>query len=136
MSLNRICIQGRMTKDPELRYTNSGKAVTSFTLAVDRDRKDGGVDYVDCTAWDKTAEFAVQYFGKGSQAVVDGRLQFRDWKDKNGNNRRNAEVQVEHIYFCGSKKDAAEGSYGEPTDYAEPGNGFQEISDSEECLPF
>jgi single-strand DNA-binding protein len=139
MALNRITLQGRITKDIELRYTNSGKAVTSFTIAVDRDRKDAsgnrGVDFVDCTIWDKGAEFAAQYFSKGSQAVVDGRLQFREWKDKDGNNRRNAEVLVENIYFCGSK---AENTSAAPTGYGAQVSeqaGFQEIKDDGD-LPF
>ena len=145
MALNRITLQGRITKDIELRYTNSGKAVTSFTIAVDRDRKDAngdrGVDFVDCTAWEKTAEFAAQYFGKGSQTVVDGRLQFRKWKDKDGNNRRNAEVLVAYMYFCGSK---AENASAAPTGYgvqdngygAPAGGGFQEVQDNDGDLPF
>ena len=139
MALNRIAIQGRITKDIELRYTNSGKAVTSFTLAVDRDRKDAngnrGVDFIDCTVWEKGAEFAAQYFGKGSQAVVDGRLQFREWKDNNGNNRRNAEVLVENVYFCGSKAEnnasAAPAGYG-----VQDNGGFTEVADEEGDLPF
>lgn len=139
MALNRIAIQGRITKDIELRYTNSGKAVTSFTLAVDRDRKDAngnrGVDFIDCTVWEKGAEFAAQYFGKGSQAVVDGRLQFREWKDNNGNNRRNAEVLVENMYFCGSKAEnnasAAPAGYG-----VQDNGGFTEVADEEGDLPF
>ena len=145
MALNRIAIQGRITKDIELRYTNSGKAVTSFTLAVDRDRKDAngnrGVDFIDCTVWEKGAEFAAQYFGKGSQAVVDGRLQFREWKDNNGNNRRNAEVLVENMYFCGSKAEnsasAAPTGSNESTGYGEPaGGGFEEVSEDDGDLPF
>ena len=141
MALNRITLQGRMTKDLELRCTNSGKSVTSFTLAVDRDRKDSsgnrGVDFVDCTIWDKGAEFACQYFGKGSQAVVDGRLQFREWKDKDGNNRRNAEVLVENIYFCGSKAENSAPAFDTTGGYGVQNNGgFTEIADQEGDLPF
>ena len=144
MALNLIAIQGRITKDIELRYTNSGKAVTSFTLAVDRDRKDAngnrGVDFIDCTVWEKGAEFAAQYFGKGSQAVVDGRLQFREWKDNNGNNRRNAEVLVENMYFCGSKAEnnasAAPAGYGVQDNGVQDNGGFTEVADEEGDLPF
>ena len=108
MSLNHITIMGRFTKDPELRRTNSGTAVASFTLAVDRDfsGKDAEkeTDFIDCTAWRHTAEFVSQYFGKGRMAVVAGRLQMRSWTDKDGNKRRNAEVVADNVYFADSKK--------------------------------
>lgn len=107
--LNRIIIMGRMTKDPELRRTNSGTAVASFTLAVDRDMKnqDGSrsTDFIDCVAWKGAAEFVSKYFGKGRMAVVDGRLQMRDWTDRDGNKRRSAEVVVSSMYFGDSKKE-------------------------------
>ena len=109
MSLNHICIMGRMTKDPELRRTGSGVAVTSFTLAVDRDYnpKDGGekeTDFIDCNAWRNTAEFIERNFHKGSMAIVSGRLQIRNWVDKDSNKRRSAEVVVDSVYFGESKK--------------------------------
>jgi len=101
---------GRLTKNPELRSTQSGRAVTSFTLAVDRDFKseDGRTetDFIDCVAWQNTAEFIYKYFQKGNMAAVSGRLQLRDWTDKDGNKRRRAEVLVDHVYFGGSKKDS------------------------------
>lgn len=107
--LNKIVIQGRMVRDPELRRTNSGVAVTSFTLAVDRDFKDQsgekGTDFIDCVAWKGAAEFVNSYFAKGRMAIVEGRLQFRDWQDKQGNKRRNAEIVTEHIWFGDSKRD-------------------------------
>lgn len=103
MSLNRIIIMGRLTKEPELRRTNSGKPVTSFTLAVDRDFAKGEVDFIDCVAWNNTAEFVNSYFDKGRMAVVSGRLQLRDWTDKNGNKRKNAEVIADNVYFGDSK---------------------------------
>lgn len=107
--LNHITIMGRMTKDPELRRTGSGVAVTSFCLAVDRDfnPKDGGekeTDFIDCNAWRSTAEFVAKYFTKGSMAIVSGRLQIRNWTDKEGNKRRNAEVVADSVYFGDSKK--------------------------------
>lgn len=112
MSLNRIDVMGRMVSDPELRRTNSGVAVTSFTLAVDRDyTKDGAekeTDFIDCVAWKNTAEFVSKYFGKGRVAVVSGRLQIRSWTDKDGNKRRNAEVVADNVYFGDSKKDAGD----------------------------
>lgn len=111
--LNHITIMGRLVRDPELRYTQNQTPVASFTVAVDRDfsGRDGGekqTDFIDCTAWRGTAEFVNKYFAKGSMAVVSGRLQMRDWTDKDGNKRRNAEVVAENIYFGESKKpDAA-----------------------------
>ena len=107
--LNHITIMGRFVRDPELRRTGSGVAVTSFTLAVDRDYnpKDGGekeVDFIDCNAWRNTGEFVSKYFSKGSMAVVSGRLQIRNWTDKDGNKRRNAEVVADSVYFGDSKK--------------------------------
>lgn len=111
--LNHITIMGRMTRDPELRRTNSGTAVTSFRLAVERDfaPKDGGereVDFIDCVAWRGAAEFASRYFSKGSMAVVSGRLQMRNWTDKEGNKRVSAEVAAENIYFGESRKQSGE----------------------------
>lgn len=97
--LNRIDIMGRMTRDPELRYTQNQTAVTSFTLAVDRDGKDAGTDFIECIAWKGTAEFVQKFFTKGSMAVVSGRLQIRDWQDKDGNKRRSAEVVANSVYF-------------------------------------
>lgn len=110
--LNHITIMGRMVSDPELRRINSGVAVTSFTLAVDRDyTKDGAekeTDFIDCVAWKNTAEFVSKYFGKGRMAVASGRLQIRSWTDKDGNKRRNAEVVADNVYFADSKKDAGD----------------------------
>lgn len=107
--LNHITIMGRLVRDPELRYTSSQTPVASFTLAVDRDfaSRDGGerqTDFIDCVAWRQSAEFVNKYFTKGSMAVVAGRLQIRDWNDRDGNKRRSAEVVVENIYFGESKR--------------------------------
>lgn len=108
--LNHIVIMGRMTRDPELRRTASGTAVASFTLAVDRDfaAKDAQreTDFIDCVAWRSTGEFVSKYFSKGRMAVVSGRLLIRPWTDKDGNNRRSAEVVVENIYFGDSRRAA------------------------------
>lgn len=108
--LNNIVIMGRLTKDPELRRTNSGVPVASFTLACDRDfsNKESGekeVDFIDVVAWRSTAEFVSRYFTKGRMAVASGRLQIRTWTDKDGNKRRNAEVHAENVYFADSKKE-------------------------------
>ena len=117
--LNHIVIMGRLTRDPELRRTGSGVAVTSFSLAVDRDfgPKDGGekeADFIDIVAWRSTAEFVSRYFTKGRMAVVSGRLQIRSWTDKDGNKRRTAEVVADNVYFGDSKRDSESGnsSYG------------------------
>lgn len=106
--LNHIDIMGRLTKDVELRRTNSGTAVASFTLAVERDFGQNGqkeTDFIDCVAWGKTGEFAEKYFSKGKMMIASGRLQIRSWTDKNDNKRKNAEVNVENIYFGESKTD-------------------------------
>lgn len=128
--LNKIILAGRLTRDPEIRYTQSQKAVTTFTLAVERDYAPKGeekqTDFIDCVAW-TSAEFISKYFQKGSMAIVAGRLQLRDWTDKEGNKRRNAEVNVESIYFGGSKKEGTQANV-EPK--------FEELQDDEEELPF
>ena len=108
--LNHITIMGRLTRDPELRRTGSGVAVASFTLAVDRDfsPKDGGereTDFIDCVAWRQTGEFVSKYFTKGRMAVVSGRLQIRNWNDKDGNKRRSAEVVADNVYFGDSRRE-------------------------------
>lgn len=107
--LNHIVVMGRLTRDPELRKTAAGVSVTSFSVAVDRDfsQQDGQkeTDFLDVVAWRSTAEFAAKYFTKGRMAVVSGRLQIRNWEDKDGNKRRTAEILAENIYFGGSKKE-------------------------------
>ena len=119
--LNHITIMGRLTRDPELRRTGSGIAVTSFTVAVDRDfgGRDGGekeTDFIDCVAWRQTGEFVSKYFTKGSMIVVSGRLQIRNWNDKDGNKRRSAEVVADNVYFGESKRSSDAGSaYGGST---------------------
>lgn len=126
--LNHIVIMGRLTAAPELRYTQQNTPVASFTLAVDRDYQQGGsekqTDFIPCVAWRGTAEFVSKYFSKGSMAAVSGRLQLRDWTDKDGNKRRTAEVVAESVYFGESKKRDAS-----------PDVPFEEIPDDGE-LPF
>ena len=153
--LNRIIIMGRLVRDPELRTTQSGTPVTSFTLAVDRDFKsrDSGeksTDFIDVVAWRQTAEFVCKYFTKGRMAVAEGRLQIREWKDRDGNNRRTAEVVADNVYFGDSRRDAeGAGSYSAPSaygsapayggGYAQPSHepsGFAEIDDQDGDLPF
>ncbi|HHU22028.1 MAG TPA: single-stranded DNA-binding protein [Clostridiales bacterium] len=141
--LNHITIMGRLTRDPELRYTQNQIPVASFTLAVDRDyvSRDSGekqTDFIDCVAWRSTAEFVSKYFFKGSMAVVAGRLQIRDWTDREGGKRRSAEVVVENIYFGESKRsrdgNEASGSSFQPDAYG--GSAFAELDDDEDDLPF
>ena len=140
--LNKIFIMGRLTRDPELRRTQSGTPVTSFSLAVDRDFKSQSgekeTDFIDVVAWRSTAEFVAKYFTKGRMAVVEGRLQMRDWTDKDGNKRRSAEVIVNSIYFGDSKKDgdSSTGNYraaGAPVDVS--ASDFTDVEDDGE-LPF
>ena len=106
--LNVAIIMGRLTRDPELRRTNSGKPVASFTVAVDRDfapqGQDKETDFIDCVAWNATAEFVSKYFSKGSMVVVNGRLQIRSWTDNDGNKRRTAEIIANNCYFGESKR--------------------------------
>ena len=116
--LNHITIMGRLVRDPELRRTGSGIAVASFTVAVDRDfsGRDGGekeTDFIDCVAWRQTGEFVSKYFAKGTMIVVSGRLQIRNWTEKDGNKRRTAEVVADNCYFGDSRRESEGGnSYG------------------------
>ena len=159
--LNHITIMGRLVRDPELRRTGSGIAVTSFTVAVDRDfgGRDGGekeTDFIDCVAWRQTGEFVSKYFAKGRMAVVSGRLQIRGWTDKDGNKRRSAEVVADNVYFGDSKRDGdgaysanagsnpgntysapAGGSFGSYTAPASaPASDFAMLEDDDAQLPF
>ena len=145
--LNHIVIMGRLVQNPELRRTGSGVAVTSFTLAVDRDFKtEGGekeTDFLDCVAWRATGEFAAKYFKKGSMAVVSGRLQVRSWTDKDGNKRRTAEIVADNIYFGDSKKPDETPSSGYTgfvkNEYAQPSppaQQFEMLEDDDAQLPF
>ncbi len=149
--LNRIVLMGRLTRDPELRHTQSGTAVASFSIAVDRDFKsrDGGerqTDFIDIVAWRQTGEFVSKYFTKGRMAVVEGRLQIRDWTDKEGNKRRSAEVVADNVYFGDSKRDGDSagftGGYAAPApvSYGAPpsmGNDqFSQLDDNDSELPF
>lgn len=130
--LNFIALQGRLTAEPELRTTQNGTTVVKFTLAVDRDYQTGGserqVDFVECVAWRKTAEFVAKYFRKGQMAVVTGSLQSRKWQDKQGANRVSWEVSVGNVHFGGDKKTEKAVSVEPPT--------FEELDDDQGELPF
>lgn len=136
--LNSIIIQGRLTKAPELRHTQSNTAVCSFTLAVERDRKDADgsrkADFIDCVAWGKTAEFVSQWFGKGQLAIARGRLEGRDWEDKQGNKRRSWEVICEAVNFCGGaeKRGRPEDISAEPGFDLPSGGDFEELGDDDD----
>ena len=146
--LNTITIAGRLVRDPELRRTASGKAVTSFTLACDRDFKnqqtgEKEVDFIECVAWGGTAEMVEKYFHKGQMAIATGRLQLRDWTDKNGQKRRTAEILVNSIYFCGSKESGTQASSGADNGYSAPAYqapapaaNFPLLEDDDTRLPF
>jgi len=148
--MNHIVIMGRLTRDPERRETQTGTPVTSFSLAVDRGyvSRDGGerqTDFIDVVAWRNTADFVSKYFAKGQMCAVSGRLQMRDWTDKDGNKRRNAEVVADHVYFTESKKsrDASLGGSAEPkesfgTGYTTPveTSDFAELDMDDGDLPF
>jgi single-strand DNA-binding protein len=136
--LNDITLMGRLTRDPELRYTQNQTPVCSFTLACDRDigsKKEDAktTDFIDCVAWRHTAEFISKHFTKGRMMVVHGRLQTRDYEDREGNKHKVTEIPVENAYFGDSRK--AETRSGTP-EYIQPGNEFQELSDDEGELPF
>lgn len=134
--LNNIVIMGRLTADPILRRTQNGVAVASFTLACERDfaaqGADKETDFVDIVAWRSTAEFVSKYFTKGRMAVVSGRLQIRNWQDKEGNKRRSAEILADHVYFGEAKRDKT--TQGEPQ--YDPQGGFSEIEDIDTTLPW
>ncbi len=149
--LNHIVVMGRLTRDPELRYTQSQVPVASFTVAVDRDfsSRDTGerqTDFIDCVAWRSTAEFVSKFFQKGSMAVVSGRLQIRDWTDREGGKRRSAEIVADNVYFGESKRSREDGQrsggsqprpasagYG---DMPTGGSAFAELDDGDGELPF
>lgn len=140
--LNHIVVMGRFVRDPEFRKTQSGVSVVSFTLAVDRDYKNGDekvADFIDCTAWRGTADFVSKYFTKGRMAVVSGSLQSRKWEDKEGNKRTSWEIQAQNVYFADSKRDSdgQSGGYkpaGAAVD-AGPGD-FSELDEADGELPF
>ena len=133
--LNHIVLQGRFVKEPEMRTTNSGIPVTSFTLAHDRDFQKDATDFVDCVAWRATGEFVSKYFHKGNLALVSGRLQSRTWEDRDGKKRTSWEIQCDNVYFCERRNDAGEGYSGGEPQYKPPKKPDVMIDDEEE-LPF
>ena len=148
--LNQIVLMGRLTRDPELRRTPSDVSVVRFSLAVERDfssRENGGerqTDFIDVVAWRNTAEFVSKYFFKGQLAAVSGRLQIRDWTDKEGVKRRSAEVVADNVYFAEAKRAREEGSspyqntgtFKAPTPFDSDSSGFAALDDDDGDLPF
>lgn len=136
--LNKIVIMGRLTRDPELRHTQSGTSVASFTIACERDFKDKQTgerttDFIDIVAWRSTAEFVSRFFAKGRMAVVEGRLQIRDWTDKEGNKRKSAEILADSIYFGDSKKeDGGQPGY----QYSAKSDEHKDVDEDDSELPF
>lgn len=145
--LNSISIMGRLASDPQLRRTGSGKAVTSFSVACERDFADKQtgkkeVDFIECVAWGGTAETVAQYFTKGRMISLTGRLQIRDWTDKNGQKRRTAEILVGSVYFCGDNKSGAQSRQEPDAGYTqqytaqEPAADFGMLDEDDNQLPF
>ena len=160
--LNHIVLMGRLTRDPELRYTQSQLPVATFRLACDRDfgGRDGAekqADFIDIVAWRSTAEFVSKYFTRGALVAVSGRLQIRDWTDKEGNKRTTAEVVADNVYFGESKRSREENGTAPRTsdsyrsndnyrsnssdnyrsyDAAPAASAFSELSDTDGELPF
>ena len=138
--MNKVILMGRLTKDVELRYTQTGKAVATFTLAVDRKKGENApanaptADFIPCVAWDKLAEIAGNYLSKGRQALVEGHIQVRSYKAKDGSNRYTTEIILEKMEFVGSKSDN-ENSAGSQGNYGQQGFGFGN-GGSDEDIPF
>ena len=153
--LNKIFLQGRLVADPELRHTQNGIAVASFRLAVDRDFKDRETgerkaDFINIVAWRQTAEFVSRFLTKGRLAIVEGKLQTRDYTDRDGNKRTAADVVAENVYFGDSRRDGESGGSYSPSAYAAPASKqpsvgydmpagedqFAELADDDGDLPF
>lgn len=142
--LNHITAMGRLTKDPELRYTQNQVSVASFTIACDRDYSGQGqekqTDFIDCVAWRSTGEFVKKYFSKGRMIIVSGRLQSRKWTDKDNNKRTSWEIVADNCYFGDSKKDgdSSGSTYNEQQAYnnMQQQSQFQELDEDDGDLPF
>jgi single-strand DNA-binding protein len=130
--MNKVILIGRLTAEPEIRHTNSGKTVASYRLAVDRNVKSEGqpeADFINCTAWGKTGEFAEKYLRKGMKIAIEGRIQTGSY-EKDGVKHYTTDIIVDRHEFCESKRSADSGGY------AEPAQNFTEIDDDGSDLPF
>ena len=137
--LNEIILQGRLTETPELKTTTSGKSVASFSLAVERDFSTGDekiTDFINIVTWNKTAEFAAKYFGKGKWMTVKGSLQTRKYQTQNGENRSVTEVLAEKVYFCGDKAEHGTTNQGAATSFSQNTAAFENVQYVDEELPF
>ena len=134
MALNHSIIMGRLVADPELRRTNTGKAVVSFTLACDKPGKDSGASFIPCVAWEKTAEFINNFFLKGSPIAVEGRVESRQYETKDNQKRTVVELVVSQAHFCGKKEESVPADAGRST--AAPTQNFAYMTDNDTELPF
>ena len=147
--LNKIIAMGRLTRDPELRQTPNGVSVASFSIACDRDFKDKSTgeketDFLDVVVWRQTADFVSRFFTKGRMAVVEGRLQIRNWEDQSGNKRRTAEIVADNIYFGDSNPNAQGGGQAAYQNGARPNvtaddnwqDEYREILEDDSELPY
>lgn len=135
MNYNKVIIGGRLTAAPELKTTQSGKGVTSFTVAVNRNTKDKKADFFNCTAWEQTAKFIADYFGKGSAIMVEGQLENREWQDKNGSKRISTDIRVERAFFTESKSASQTAENGSRGAEATPSDNYEDVTESDD-LPF
>lgn len=136
MSMNRVCLMGRIGRDLELKKTNSGVSVVSFPLAVDRNGKDAGTDWIDIVTWRGTAEVLCNYAGRGRLIAVEGRLQMRDWTGKNGNKRRSYEVQADSVYFADNRRSDGNDTAQSRNAAESAADGFTEVGEDDGELPF
>ena len=127
MAMNHSTIMGRLVGDPEMRRTQSGKAVVSFTIACDKPGKDNGASFIPCVAWEKTGEFIDKYFLKGSPIAVEGRLESRQYETRDGQKRTALEVVVSQAHFCGKKEENSNPA---------PAQAFEPLDDPDAQLPF
>ena len=134
MAMNHSIIMGRLTAVPELRRTNSGKAVVSFTVACDKPGKDNGASFIPCVAWEKTGEFINQYFTKGSAIAVEGRLESRSYDTKDGQKRTVLEVVVSQAHFCGKKEESGNNHFAQEEKTME--RNFTPLNDADFGQPF
>ena len=137
--LNHVILQGRLTKDPELRQTQNGVSVTTFTLAVERDFKSNGqkeTDFINCSAWRQTAEFLARYFGKGRMVILEGRIEVRPYQDKDGNKRTAWDVVADRVYFGDSKRESTEDYTRQVLPDKPQEQNFEYLDDDQTELPF
>lgn len=133
--INNVTLMGRLTADPELKYTTTEKAVLNFTIAVDKRRRDDGANFISCVAWEHTAKFIKDYFGKGSMIAITGEIDTRKYTDKDGNNRTAFEIIVRDASFCGSKNEGSSAAP-EAKPASKPAEDFDILDEDDEDLPF